>query len=65
MSNRKWAMSRMLNPKSNRKGTKERNIDEACLHELQYLKLVIKETPRLHLPATLLLPSECREACKI
>ncbi|KAJ0792325.1 putative premnaspirodiene oxygenase [Helianthus annuus] len=69
-----WAMSEMLkHPKIlkqtqteirkvvNKRGT----IDETCIQEILFLKLVIKETLRLHPPAPLLLPRESRERCEI
>lgn len=69
-----WAMAEMLkNPSILRTAQDEVRkvyngkgfIDETSLHELKYLKLVIKETLRLHPPLPLVLPRECRQECNI
>ncbi|XP_050215544.1 cytochrome P450 726A27-like [Mercurialis annua] len=68
-----WAMSEMLkNPEVMKKAQDEvrsvvgekGNVDETDLDKLSYLKLVIKETFRVH-PPTPLRYRECREKCEI
>ncbi|KEH34025.1 putative cytochrome P450 [Medicago truncatula] len=69
-----WAMVEMVkDPRIMKKAQDEvrevfkmkGKVDENCINELNYLKLVVKETLRLHPPAPLLLPRECSQACDI
>ncbi|CAO2148150.1 unnamed protein product [Urochloa humidicola] len=69
-----WTMAELIkNPKAMERATAEvRNafaahgvVPEHALGELRYLHLVIRETFRLHPPAPLLLPRECREPCQV
>ena len=69
-----WAISELLkNPKEMEKAQEEvrrvylgkTSIDETYIHELKFLRSVIKETLRLHPPVPLLLPRESSQSCVI
>ncbi|CAN0896735.1 Cytochrome P450 71D11 (Fragment) [Linum grandiflorum] len=69
-----WTMSEMVkHPKVLQRAQSEvrklfadkGRVEESQLYRLDYLQLVIKEALRLHTPAPLVLPRECREECRV
>ncbi|XVF71521.1 hypothetical protein PTKIN_Ptkin12aG0044500 [Pterospermum kingtungense] len=69
-----WAMSELLkNPRVMKQAQAEvrqvfdrkGKVDETGLEELEFLRLIVKETLRLHPPFPLLVPRECDENCVI
>ncbi|KAF0904949.1 hypothetical protein E2562_039032 [Oryza meyeriana var. granulata] len=69
-----WAIAELVrNPKTMQKATAEVRrafgragaVSEGAISELPYLRLVLRETFRLHPPLPLLLQRECRETCQV
>ncbi|KAL8105807.1 hypothetical protein AgCh_029560 [Apium graveolens] len=69
-----WAMSELMkHPRVMKKLQSEvrevvkgkERIEETDIENMRYLKLVVKETLRLHAPIPLLLPRECRKECEV
>ena len=66
-----WALAELIkNPKEMAKvqeevRTKMQVGDNNVVGQLSYLKLVVKETLRLHMPAPLLVPRVCKEQCRL